>query len=143
LETIKRLAAAGIPTGVMVAPVIPFITDRHLEEILERAREAGATQAGYVLLRLPYEVAPLVKEWLATHYPLKADHVMSLVREMRGGKDYDPCWATRQRGTGNLAELIAKRFALACQRLGLNERDYNLDTTRFRPPQTGAQLGLF
>jgi DNA repair photolyase len=144
LEAVKRLVAAGIPSGVLVAPVIPFITDRHLEEILERAREAGATEAGYILLRLPHEVAPLFKEWLATHYPLKAEHVMSLVHQMRGGKDYDATFGVRQRGTGGFAELLGKRFALACERLGLNAgRQGGLDTTRFRPPRTGPQLALF
>ena len=143
LEAIKRLADAGIPTGVMVAPVIPFITDRYLEEILERAREAGATQAGYVLLRLPHEVAPLFKEWLATHYPLKAEHVLSLVHQMHGGKDYDSTWGVRQRGTGNFADLIAQRFARACERLGLNRERVALDTTRFGPPRSGPQLDLF
>jgi len=144
LEAIKRLVAAGIPSGVLVAPVIPFITDRHLEEILERAREAGATEAGYILLRLPHEVAPLFKEWLATHYPLKAEHVMSLVHQMRGGKDYDSTFGVRQRGTGNFAELLGKRFALACERLGFNtDRRGGLDTMRFRPPRTGPQLALF
>jgi DNA repair photolyase len=144
LEAIKRLVAAGIPSGVLVAPVIPFVTDRHMEEILERAREAGATEAGYILLRLPHEVAPLFKEWLATHHPLKAEHVMSLVHQMRGGKDYDSTFGVRQRGTGNFAELLGKRFALACERLELNAgRRGGLDTTRFRPPRTGPQLALF
>jgi DNA repair photolyase len=115
-----------------------------MEEILERAREAGATEAGYILLRLPHEVAPLFKEWLATHYPLKAEHVMSLVHQMRGGKDYDSTFGVRQRGTGNFAELIGKRFALACERLGFNtDRRGGLDTTRFRPPRTGPQMELF
>jgi DNA repair photolyase len=144
LEAIKRLVGAGVPCGVLVAPVIPFITDRHMEEVLERAREAGATEAGYVLLRLPHEVAPLVKEWLAMHYPLKAEHVMSLVHQMRGGKDYDSTFGVRQRGIGNFAELLGKRFALACERLGLNAgRRGGLDTTRFRPPRAGPQLALF
>jgi DNA repair photolyase len=144
LEAIRRLAGAGIPVGVIVAPVIPFVTDRHMEEILERASEAGATSAGYVVLRLPLEVAPLFKEWLATHYPLKADHVLSLVRQTRGGKDYESGFGIRQTGTGSFAELIGKRFDLACQRLGLNRRDREpLDTTRFRPPRSGPQLALF
>jgi DNA repair photolyase len=144
IEAIRRLAESGIPTGVLVAPVIPFVTDRHMEEILERAREVGATEAGYILLRLPHEVAPLFKDWLATHYPLKAEHVMSLVRQMRGGKDYDSAFGVRQRGTGNFAQLIDKRFELACGRLGFNtERRGGLDTTRFRPPRTGPQLDLF
>jgi DNA repair photolyase len=144
LEAIRRLADAGIPVGVLVAPLIPFVTDRYMEEILERAREAGATAAGYILLRLPHEVAPLFKEWLATHYPLKAAHVMSLVRQMRGGRDYDSAFGVRQRGTGNFAALIEQRFELACGRLGFNTgRRDGLDTTRFRPPRTGPQLVLF
>jgi DNA repair photolyase len=144
IEAIRSLAGSGIPTGVLVAPVIPFVTDRHIEEILGRAREAGATEAGYILLRLPHEVAPLFKDWLAVHYPLKAERVMSLVRQMRGGKDYESAFGTRQRGTGNFATLIEKRFALACSRLGFNtERRGGLDTTRFRPPRTGPQLNLF
>src|SRR5215468_1860283 len=143
LETVKRLADAGIPVTVMVAPVIPFVTDRHIEEILERAKEAGACGAWYVLLRLPYEVAPLFKEWLATHFPLKAEHVMSLVHQMREGKDYDSTFGVRQRGTGTFADLIEKRFEIACERLGLNGEREPLDTTRFRPPRRGSQLELF
>lgn len=143
IEAIRRLAAAGIPVGVMVAPVIPFITDRFSEEILERAAEAGATSAGYVMLRLPNEVAQLMKEWLATHYPLKAGHVISLVHQMRGGKDYDTRWRLRQTGTGPFAELIARRFEIAMRRLGLATEREPLDTTRFRPPQSRAQLDLF
>lgn len=144
LEAIRRLAAAGVPVGVLVAPVIPFVNDRFMEAILERAAEAGATSANFILLRLPHEVARLVKEWLATHYPLKADHVMSLVRQMRGGKDYEASFATRQRGTGEFAALLRKRFELACQRLGLDRGERRpLDTTRFRPPRTGPQLELF
>jgi DNA repair photolyase len=144
LETIRRLADAGIPVGVLVAPLVPFVTDRYLEEILERAREAGASSAGYILLRLPHEVAPLFKAWLAAHYPLKAEHVMSLVRQMRGGRDYQSGFGVRQAGTGTFAELVAKRFDLACQRLGLNRRGREpLDTSRFRPPRTGPQLDLF
>jgi DNA repair photolyase len=144
LEAIGRLAAAGIPVGVLVAPVIPFVTDRYLEEILERAREAGASSAGYILLRLPHEVAPLFKDWLATHYPLKADHVMSLVRQMRGGRDYESGFGVRQTGRGTFAELVARRFERACERLGLDRRGREpLDTSRFRPPRTGPQLDLF
>jgi len=143
LETIRRLADAGIPVGVMVAPVIPFITDRYMEQILERARDAGATTAGYVMLRLPNEVSPLFREWLDVHHPLKAAHVMSLVRQMRGGRNYDPRWALRQRGTGSLAELIAKRFTKASERFGLVSERPPLDTTRFRPPREGPQLQLF
>ncbi len=144
LEAIRRLTGEGIPVGVLVAPVIPFVTDRYLEEILERAREAGATSAGYIVLRLPLEVAPLFKDWLATHHPLKAEHVMSLVRQMRGGKDYESGFGVRQTGTGNFAALIAKRFELACARLGLNRRGREpLDTSRFRAPRDAPQLDLF
>jgi DNA repair photolyase len=144
LEAIRRLADAGIPVGVIVAPLIPFVTDRYMEEILGRACAAGAVSAGYILLRLPHEVAPLFKEWLATHYPLKADHVMSLVRQMRGGRDYESTFGVRQTGTGNFAELIGKRFDLACQRLGLNRRGREpLDASRFRPPRSTPQLDLF
>jgi DNA repair photolyase len=135
VEAIRRLAEAGVPVGVMVAPVIPSMTDRDLEEILERARVAGATSAGYVLLRLPHEVAPLFKEWLGTHHPLKAGHVISLVRQMSGGKDYDARFGARQRGSGEFAELLAQRFRLACRRLGFGEGRTPLDSTRFRPPR--------
>jgi DNA repair photolyase len=143
LAAIQRLTEAGIPVGVMVAPIIPFLTDRYLEETLERAREAGAVMAGYVLLRLPHEVAPLFRDWLAAHYPQKAEHVMSLVQQMRGGRDYDSAFGTRQRGTGEFADLIATRFRLACRRLGLDQERAPLDTTRFRPPRTTPQLDLF
>jgi DNA repair photolyase len=143
IETIRRLAEAGIPVGVMVAPVIPLITDRYLEEVLERAREAGASTAGYILLRLPNEVAPLFREWLEVHHPLKAAHVMSLVRQMRGGRDYDTRWGHRQTGTGTFAELLARRFNVAAGRLGLLVERPPLDTTRFRPPRSGPQLELF
>lgn len=143
MQTISRLAGAGIPVTVMVAPVIPFITDPHFEEILERARDAGATSAGYVLLRLPLEVAPLFREWLDVHYPLKARHVMSLMQQMRGGRDYDARWGMRQRGMGPFAQLIAQRFELACKRLGLGARESRLDTSQFTPPWAAAQLKLF
>jgi DNA repair photolyase len=148
LEAIRRLAAAGIETTVMVAPVIPFVTDRDLETILERAKDAGASAAAYVLLRLPHEVAPLFKAWLATHVPMKAEHVMSLVRQMRDGRDYQSAFGVRQRGTGLFADLIAQRFAAACRRLGLGADDRGaLDASRFRPPAPpradDAQLDLF
>lgn len=143
LEAVRRLTDAGLPVGVMVAPVIPFITDRYLEEILALARAAGATSAGYIVLRLPNEVAPLFEEWLSVHYPLKAAHVMSLLRQMRGGRDYDPRWGTRQSGTGPFAALIARRFRVACDKLGFVTERAPLDTSRFRPPRTGPQLALF
>ena len=143
LQTITRLTAAGIPAGVLVAPIIPFITDRHIEAILDAARAAGASSAGYVMLRLPYEVAPLFKDWLAQHFPLKADHVMSLVQQMSGGKDYDSRFGQRQRGTGPFAELIAKRIAIACRRLGLARARAALPTDLFRKPGRGGQQTLF
>jgi len=143
LETVRRLAAAGIPTGVLVAPVIPALTDNDVEKVLEAARAAGARWAGYVLLRLPHEVKDLFRQWLATHAPLKAGHVMKLVRETRGGRDNDPRFGARMRGQGRLADLIEDRFAIACRRLGFNREDGLLDHGRFHPPAVGPQLPLF
>ncbi|MBW4050852.1 MAG: PA0069 family radical SAM protein [Proteobacteria bacterium] len=146
LEAVRRLNEAGVPTGVMVAPVIPALTDHEMEAILEACAAAGARWAGYVLLRLPHEVKDLFREWLAAHYPDRADHVMSLVRQMRGGKDYDPSFGTRMRGTGPLAELLRSRFQIACRRLGLGKgRPPPADTGLFRPPRlnrSGPQLTL-
>jgi DNA repair photolyase len=144
LKTMRMLAAAGIPVAVMVAPVIPAITDHETESILEAAADAGATSAAYVLLRLPYEVKDLFREWLAQHYPQRAEHVMSLVRDARNGRDNDPNFGSRMRGTGPYAELIRARFKVASRRLGLDRaRDRPLDTTLFRPPgPAGAQLQL-
>ncbi|HYA38641.1 MAG TPA: PA0069 family radical SAM protein [Candidatus Methylomirabilis sp.] len=143
LETVRRLSAAGIPTGVLVAPVIPALTDCDLERVLEAARAAGARRAGYVLLRLPHELKDLFRQWLAIHAPLKAGHVMKLVREFRGGRDNDPRFGTRMRGQGRLADLIEDRFAVACRRLGFNRDAEFLDHVRFRPPTVGLQLPLF
>ena len=144
LETIRRLAEAGIPTGVMVAPVIPALTDHDMERILELAAAAGGGGAGYVLLRLPHEVAPLFEEWLQRHYPLKAEHVLSLIRQSRGGKAYDATFHTRMKGEGLFAELIARRFKLACERLGLNRNRNTLDCSLFTPPAPSSpQLPLF
>ncbi|MGQ0586964.1 MAG: PA0069 family radical SAM protein [Gammaproteobacteria bacterium] len=183
LRLIRKLADAGVPVGVNVAPVIPALTDGELESILKSSAEAGATAAGYVMLRLPWEVKDLFQEWLAAHYPDRATHVMSLMRQLHGREPehraredvtdpegynqdappepqprapdpyarneyYNSEWGARQRGTGPFAELFARRFALACRRLGLN-RDVNgrdrhrLDTSQFRvPPAAGPQLGL-
>jgi DNA repair photolyase len=144
LEIVAGFAQAGIPVGVNVAPVIPQLTDKDMESILEAAAAAGATHAGYTLLRLPREVAPLFRAWLDAHYPLRAAHVMSIVQDIRGGRDNDPRFGSRMHGQGQYADLIRKRFRLACQRLGLNgERDVPLDTTRFRPPSVAGQLDLF
>jgi DNA repair photolyase len=144
LRTLAELGAAGIPTAVMVAPVIPALTDHELESILAAAAQAGVRHAGYVLLRLPYEIKDLFREWLAEHYPDRAAHVMSLIREMRGGRDNDPRFGTRMRGTGPYAQLLSNRFRLACQRLNLNSaRREGLKTTLFRPPvPPGSQLRL-
>ena len=147
LQALKTLADAGIPVGVMVAPVIPQLNDRDLEAILDASAANGAHAAGYVLLRLPLEVAPLFREWLDVHHPLRAGHIMSLVRNMRGGRDYDSTFGARMRGTGEFAMLLEKRFAIACRRLGLNRgREHTgLDVSRFRPPARdgGRQASLF
>lgn len=142
LEAIARLSQAGIPVGVMVAPVIPVLTDSEMEAILAAAHEAGAHEAGYILLRLPREVKDLFKEWLGLHAPLAAAHVMARLREARGGREYDPRFGTRMRGEGEYADLIRARFDLACRRLGLDRRERaELDTTRFRPPPAPATAG--
>ncbi len=143
LETIRALTKAGIPTAVMTAPIIPALNDSEMESILAAAAEAGATQAGFVVLRLPLEIKDLFREWLEAHAPDKAKHVMSLVRQMRGGKDYDSNWGTRMRGTGPYARLIAQRFAIATRRLGLNQSHRPLDVSKFRrPARLGDQLAL-
>ncbi|MFN0162704.1 MAG: PA0069 family radical SAM protein [Burkholderiales bacterium] len=134
IETIRTLAAAGIPTGIAIAPVIPVVNDATLEAALEAGRTAGATEASYIMLRLPLEIADLFRDWLVLHMPLKANHVMSVLRQMRGGRDNDPRFGARMKGEGVFAELIAKRFARACERLGFNERRFALDTSLFRAP---------
>ncbi len=144
LRTLATLSAAAIPTSVMAAPMIPALNDHELEAILEAAAGAGARWAGYVLLRLPYEIKDLFREWLAEHYPDRAAHVMSLIRAMRGGRDYDATFGTRMRGTGPYAQLLGNRFRLACHRLNLNAKPRTPQSTAlFRPPGTvGAQLHL-
>jgi DNA repair photolyase len=143
LQTLERLAAGGVPCAVLVAPVIPMLTDTDLEHALEAARGAGADAAGYVLLRLPHEVKDIFRDWLDAHYPQRAEHVMSLVRQMRDGREYQSEFFSRQRGTGVFAELIRKRFATACRRLGLDRDLPPLDCERFRPPARAGQLSLF
>jgi DNA repair photolyase len=144
LATVNALACAGIPVGVMAAPLIPQLNDRDLEAILEAGATNGARWAGWIMIRLPHEVKQLFRDWLAQHYPLRAEHVMSLIQQLRGGRDNDPNFGSRMRGTGQFADLMARRFELACTRLGLNsERHARLDTSRFRPPHTGPQLALF
>ena len=143
LAAVSALAKAGVSVNVMVAPIIPGLSDQSMEASLEAAAEAGATMAGYTLMRLPNELKDLFREWLVAHYPLRADHVMSIVRQMRGGRENDPSFGTRMSGTGNYAELIEKRFDIACRRFGMNRRELpDLDCSRFRPPSAGGQLEL-
>ncbi|HJV26579.1 MAG TPA: PA0069 family radical SAM protein [Aromatoleum sp.] len=144
VETLRRLAEAGIPTAVLVAPIIPALTDHEIEHILDTAAAAGVSQAAYVLLRLPREVRDLFVEWLEQHYPDRANHVMSLVRQAREGRDYDARFGSRMSGAGNYADLIRQRFQLACRRHGLNERALDLRTDLFhRPAPPSPQLALF
>ncbi|EMH2959562.1 PA0069 family radical SAM protein [Burkholderia multivorans] len=133
LRTIRALRDAGVPVGVSIAPLIPFVTEPDLERVLEACAEAGATHASYIILRLPWEVAPLFKSWLAAHFPDRADRVMNRVRDMRGGKDYDSDFAKRMKGEGIWADLLRQRFRQAVKRLGLNERRHGiLDLSQFR-----------
>jgi DNA repair photolyase len=144
LRALRELSAAGVPCGVLVAPVIPAINDHEIESILEACAQAGISWAGYVLLRLPYEIKDLFREWLEQHYPQRAAHVMSLIRDMRGGRDNDPRFGTRMKGTGAFAELLRSRFRIACKRLNLNgaARD-TLDTRLFQAPTPpGGQFTL-
>jgi DNA repair photolyase len=135
LRTIRTLVDAGIPVGVSIAPVIPFVTEPDMERVLEACAEAGATSASYIVLRLPWEVAPLFKGWLAAHFPDRADRVMSRVRDMRGGKDYDSDFARRMKGEGLWADMLKQRFSKATKRLGLNQRSHGiLDMSEFRRP---------
>jgi len=144
VETIRALSAAGVPTAVMTAPMIPALNDHELEALLGAAQAAGARSAGYVLLRLPLEIKSLFEEWLAAHYPDRAARVMSLVRQTRNGKAYDSRFGARQRGEGPYAALLAQRFRAACARLGLNTMRLPLRTDLFQPPTpAGAQLRLF
>jgi DNA repair photolyase len=140
LDAIAGLAAAGVPVTVNAAPMIPALNDHELEAILERAAEAGATSAGYVVLRLPLELKDLAREWLERHRPDSAKHVMSLIRQMRNGRDYDPAWGVRGVGTGPYAELIGTRFRAATKRLGLNKLSFALRTDLFRRPSGQGEL---
>ena len=144
LEAIKALSAAGVPAGVMVAPIVPGLTDHEMESILEAACEAGAGRAGYVLLRLPQEVRELFLEWLSVHAPNRAKRVIALLQGMRAGRLNDPDFGSRMTGAGPYADLLAARFAAATKRLGLSRQGPELDTGRFRPPSRNpAQLELF
>jgi DNA repair photolyase len=143
LEAIRELAAAGVPVTVLAAPILPALNDHEIEKILAAAAEAGAGAAGYVLLRLPLEIKELFADWLAEHYPDRAERVMSLVRQTRGGALYQTEWGKRQTGTGAYADQIAKRFKLARKRHGLGQGHPPIDESRFRrPPRAGDQLSL-
>lgn len=144
LQTIRRLSENGIPVGVLMAPIIPVLNDSEIESLLAECAQAGASEASYVILRLPLEIKELFQQWLQEHYPLKAEHVMNRVRDLRGGREYRAEFGERMRGSGQYAELVAQRFALACRQAGLNRRRLELDCSRFRvPAKSGDQLGLF
>jgi len=144
IEAIRKLTAAGVPVTVMFAPAIPGLNDHELEVVLERAAQAGATGAGYVALRLPLEIKDQFREWLESDHPDRARRVMSLVRQMRGGKDYDAQWGSRIRGEGPISDLLNARFKAARKRYGLEGPRLPTDISRFRvPPRTGDQIDLF
>ena len=144
LDTLRQLVKAGVPATVMVAPVIPALNDDEIERILEAVAAAGVRHAGYVLLRLPLEVRDLFREWLMTNFPDRYRHVFKLIRDMRGGKDYDSTFGQRQTGTGPIAWMIGRRFEVACEKLGFNAAKHKITTEHFRPPRPGAkQLDLF
>ena len=145
LRAVRELNAAGVPTGVMVAPIIPAITDHEMEAILAEAASAKAIWAAYTHVRLPYEIKDLFRDWLTEHFPDRAAHVMSLIHDMRGGRDNDPRFGMRMRGTGPIAELLRARFKIACKKLGLNSGGREVpDRTRlFQPPvREGSQMSL-
>ena len=143
LRAVAELAAAGIPVGVFVAPVIPAITDSELEAVMAAAREAGATTISYTLVRLPYQVAPLFREWLDVHFPQRAGHVMSLIQQMRGGRDNDPRFGSRMKGEGLFADLLKRRFQVTCKRLGFASREERIELRcdLFQPPRAPSPQG--
>ncbi|MGE0421147.1 MAG: PA0069 family radical SAM protein [Reyranellaceae bacterium] len=148
LTAMRTLNEAGVPCGVMAAPMIPAINDHEMEAILEAAHQAGAQRAGYTVLRLPLEIAQLFEEWLREHFPDRAERVLSLVKQMRGGKIYDSDWGQRMTGTGTLAQLIRQRFDLAARKFEFNKFRYQLDTTQFQVPESmragdTRQMSLF
>jgi DNA repair photolyase len=144
LETLRQLVDAGIPSSVMVAPIIPGLNDTEIERILDSTAALGVKQAGYVLLRLPLEVRDLFREWLLANFPDRHQHVFKLIRETRAGKDYDSSWGKRMTGGGPIAWMIGRRFELACEKLGFNRTGTPLTTEHFRPPQPASeQLSLF
>ena len=144
LEALQKLTAAGVPTKVMIGPVIPALNDSEMERILDSAAHLGVKEASYIVLRLPREVRDLFREWLMANYPERYRHVFTLIRDMRGGKDYDSQWGSRMTGTGPLAWMIGRRFDIACDKLGLNKKRVKLTTDHFvRPNRDGNQLTLF
>jgi DNA repair photolyase len=144
LEALARIHDAGVPAGLLFAPLIPALNDHEMEAVLAAGRDAGAASAGYVLLRLPLEVKPLFEGWLAAHAPGRAAHVMSLMRQLHGGREYEPGFGVRMRGRGTLADVIAARFRLAARRLGLDRSLPPLDCSRFVPPRPdSAQMELW
>jgi DNA repair photolyase len=148
LRTIETLARAGVPVGVSVSPVIPFLNEPELEHVLEAAAASGASRAFSIVLRLPWEVSPLFRQWLQQHFPERAPRIMARVHEMRGGLDNDARFGTRMTGQGIWAQLLRQRFDKACARLGLNRERVELDLSAFRPPAAcgdgnGAQGSLF
>lgn len=142
LGALGRLVDAGVPTHCSVSPIIPAITDGFMEEIVQRAGAMGVMSAGWIPLRLPHEVAPLFREWLAVHYPDRGDKVMNIVRSIRGGRDNDPDFFTRMKPSGVWANLFRARFRLACRRAGIGKAKFELDCTRFRRPEVGGQMRL-
>ncbi len=144
LQVIRRLSETGVPVRIMASPMIPALTDPELEAILRAGRDAGARHASWIMLRLPREVSPLVQDWLAQHYPDRAERIMARLREMHGGKEYDATWHRRMRGEGHYAEMVAQRFDLAVKRLGLGVRTTPMRCDLFRPPvPVSAQMSLF
>jgi DNA repair photolyase len=143
LEALRQLVKAGVPASTLVAPVIPAINDAEIERILEAVAATGVRHAGYVLLRLPLEVRDLFREWLMANFPDRYRHVFKLIRDMRGGKDYDSTFGMRMTGSGPIAWMIGRRFEVACERLGLNKTKVSTTTAHFRPRPASAQLSLF
>ena len=143
LKTIQRLREAGIPVGVMVAPVIPFLNDAEIEDILSRSKHSGAECAAYVMLRLPLEVKPLFLDWLDQHYPLKAKRIVHSLQSIREGKLNNAQFGQRFIGKGNYAQLIKQRFLLSCKKLELNLKDITLDSKHFNRPNQAGQIELF
>ncbi|MCX7285599.1 MAG: PA0069 family radical SAM protein [Novosphingobium sp.] len=143
LDALEQLVAAGVPTHVSVSPIVPAITDQFIEAILASAAERGVRSASWIMLRLPHEVAPLFREWLDTHFPDRAGKVMSIVQQVRGGKDNDAQFFTRMKPQGTWADLTRTRFRIACARHGIGKAQVDLDCTQFRKPSPGGQLDLF